>query len=51
MTISITAEEKRLLERILKRGGATLVVKDGGEVQITAYFNTARFRESRVRHD
>jgi hypothetical protein len=50
MTLSMTAEEKKLLERILKRGGATLVVKDGGETQITVYFNTARFRDSRVRH-
>lgn len=51
MTLPMTVEDKRLLERILKRGGATLVVKNGGEVQITAYFNAARFRDSRVGHD
>ena len=51
MMMSMTVEEKRLLERVLQRGGATLVVKKGGEVQITAYYNTASLRESRVRHD
>lgn len=51
MTMSITAEEKSLLERVLQRGGATIVVEKGGEVQITAYFNTSALRGSRVRHD
>ena len=50
MTMPIAAEERRLLERVLQRGGATLVVKDGGEVQITVYFNTSRLRDSRVRN-
>jgi hypothetical protein len=51
MIMSITPEEKRVLERVLQRGGATLVVKKGGKVQITAYYNTSRLRDSRVRYD
>jgi hypothetical protein len=50
MTPTFTPEEKRLLERLLKRGGATLVVDRGGEMQITAYFNDLPLRDCRVRH-
>lgn len=46
----LTKDERRLLERLLKRGGATLVVDAGGAVQITAYFNDAPLRDSRIKH-
>jgi hypothetical protein len=48
---TLSTEEKKLLERVLKRGGATIVVKEGGAVQITAYYNTEPLRDSRVSHD
>lgn len=51
MIMAIKNQEKKLLEKLLKRGGATLVVKGGGEVKITAYYNTSPLRDSRVRHD
>ncbi len=51
MFTSISVEDKKLLERVLKRGGASLVVADGGEVKITTYYNTSPLRDSRVRHD
>ncbi|WP_172330340.1 hypothetical protein [Mangrovicoccus sp. HB161399] len=50
MSISIDQNEKKLLERLLRRGGATLVVKQGGEVKITTYYNTAPLRDCRIRH-
>ena len=51
MTISIKKNERKLLERLLKRGGATLVVDRDGEVQITTYYNTAPLRNCGIRHD
>lgn len=51
MTISIDDNDKNLLKRLLKRGGATLVVDRGGEIHITAYYNTASLRRGGIRHD
>lgn len=51
MTISIDDNDRKQLERLLKRGGATLVVDRGGELQITAYYNTAPLRGRGIRHD
>lgn len=47
----IDDRERRMLERLLKRGGATLVIADDGEAHITTYFNTTRLRDCSIRHD
>ena len=47
----VTQNEKKLLKRLLKGGGATLVVDNGGEVKITVFYNTERLRSCGLRHD
>jgi hypothetical protein len=51
MKNQITDKERKLLERLHNRGGATLVIDKGGEIQITAYYNKAPLRTTGVRHD
>lgn len=45
---TVTQDERQILERLLKRGGATLVL-DGNSF-ITTYFNTGRVRDQGIRH-
>jgi len=35
--------EWKMLERLYRRGGATLVIGDDGTSQITIFYNTKRF--------
>jgi len=36
--------ELKALDRLYRRGGATLVIGDDGACQITVFYNTKRFR-------
>lgn len=47
-TPAVTQDERQILERLLKRGGATLVLD--GDALITTYFNTGRVRDQGIRH-
>lgn len=51
MTTVSAKHERKILERLLKRGGATLVISSGGDVKITTFFNTKPLRNSGIRHD
>lgn len=45
---NLTEKDKVLLKKLFKRGGVSLVVDNGGETLVTAFFNTDRFRESKL---